>query len=178
MSCPCYSPSGSYGYPLRRSCGVIYWPVFLRLPAVSPPARCGPAACRPLHSSVRPSCYAGILLPPSGTRAVWWAWCCRPLDFCRIGEFFSHTREQRGLGENPRKFLRAGDVLAYGLRVCLGIRLPAPSPAPPCGRSFPPGYAPMPGGFFRASARFCPSCLAYRLGHPPGDFLRHAPACA
>ena len=139
---------------------IIYWPVFLHLPAVSLPARCGPAACSPLCGSVCPSCYAWVLphraaQEPSGGSGA--AVCCIS---CRIGEFFSHTREQRGLRENPRKFLSVGDMLAYGLRVCLGIRLPAPSPAPSCGRSFPPGYAPLPGGFFHASARFCLSCLA------------------
>ena len=110
--------------------------------------------------------------------AVWCAWCCCLLDFCRIGEFFSHTREQRGLRENPRKFLRAGDMLAYGLCVCVCVRLPALPPAPPCGRSFPPGYAPMSGGLFSCFRSVLSVLFGYRLGHPPGDFLRHAPACA
>lgn len=133
--------------------------VYLHLPAVSLPARCA----LPLVALCVALCAFLLcrgLLPPSGTGAVWCAWCCCLLGFCRIGEFFSHTREQRGLREKPRKFLRAGDMLAYGLRLCVCVRLPALPPAPPCGRSFPPGYAPSVGGFFRASARFCLSCLA------------------
>ena len=112
------------------------------------------------------------LLPPSGTGAVWCAWCCCLLGFCRIGEFFSHTREQRGLRENPRKFLRAGDMLAYGLRVCVCVRLPALPPAPPCGRSFPPGYAPMSGGLFSCFR----SVLSILFGYPPGPPSRRFPA--
>ena len=130
------------------------------LPAVSLPARCAlPLVALCVALCAIPA-MPGSLLPPSGTGAVWCAWCCCLLGFCRIGEFFSHTREQRGLRENPLKFLRVGDMLAYGLRLCVCVRLPALPPAPPCGRSFPPGYAPSVGGFFRASARFCLSCLA------------------
>ena len=70
--------------------------VYLHLPAVSLPARCGPAACSPLRGSVCHSCYAGVFSHraargPSGAPGAVACWVSA------VSGSFSHTRESNGV---------------------------------------------------------------------------------
>ena len=70
--------------------------VYLHLPAVSLPARCGPAACSPLRGSVCHSCYAGVFSQraargPSGAPGAVACWVSA------VSGSFSHTRESNGV---------------------------------------------------------------------------------